>query len=63
MRQTNTPTSIQDAFRIIDRLEEQVKQLMVSIEYELLPAWVIQDILDENAELKQRLRDCGIDTQ
>jgi len=56
----NTPTSLPSALQVIKRLEEEIRGLKQALKYDLLPAWVIHDIMAENSELHNVLRGNGI---
>ncbi len=55
----NMPATLPEAIEIIKELEARLESLKQALRYDTLPAWVMQDILEENRAMKSKLREIG----
>jgi len=56
---SDPPTTLPEALKQLRAEREKVGALVIALDYHLMPAWVIQDILDENEWLRGKLRKTG----
>lgn len=52
------PTTLPAALERIKELEQRLEDLKLSIDYGIVPAWVITDLQEENGRLADELAAC-----